>query len=193
MRITSRKNTSSLQETLTPAAIRSRRRITCNTPNITSDLLPLRKLHRRLPRAVSSAPPARMRTTSRMTAILTRCRIVLLRPRSGNPFFRRRSKGFNPNRPRRRMPHSRLPTGRLMSQSARETIGEALRPGRIVRATGFRTGARDPIALIKTAMRAIGTIETDAMVAHGISGPIAILSRRVNLPQMLRRRGFPPS
>jgi hypothetical protein len=72
-------------------------------------------------------------------------------------------------------------------------IGEALRPGRIVRATDFRTGARDPIALTKTATRAIATIEMDAMVARGISGPIAILSRRVNLPQMLRRRGFPPS
>ena len=128
-----------------------------------------------------------------MTAILTRCRIVLLRPQSGNPFFRSRSKDFNLNRPLRRTPHSRSPTDRLMSRSARETIGEALRPGRIVRATDFRIEARDRIALIKTATRAIETIEMDAMAARGISGPIAILSRRVNPPQMLRRRGFPPS
>ena len=131
--------------------------------------------------------------TWRMTAISTRCRIVSLRPRSGNPFIRSRSKDFNLNRPLRRTPHSRSPTDRLTSQSARETIGEALRPGRIVRATDFKTEARDPTALTKTATRAIATIEMDAMVARGISGPIAILSRRVNLPQMLRRRGFPPS
>ena len=68
-----------------------------------------------------------------------------------------------------------------------------MRPGRIVRATDFKTEARDPIALTKTATRAIATIEMDAMVARGISGPIAIRSSRVNLPQMLRRRGFPPS
>jgi hypothetical protein len=117
----------------------------------------------------------------------------LRRPRSGNPFFRRSSKDFNLNRPRRRTPHSRSPTDRLTSRNARETIGEALRPGRIVRATDFRTEARDPIALIKTATRAIATIEMDAMVARGIFGPIAIPSRRVNPSRTLRRRSFPPS
>jgi hypothetical protein len=78
------------------------------------------------------------------------------------------------------------------------TTGGALRPARIVRATDFRTEVRDPIALTKTApiatTRAIVTIDRDATVVHGIFGPIAILSRRVNLPQMRRRRrGFPPS
>jgi hypothetical protein len=70
-----------------------------------------------------------------------------------------------------------------------------LRPGRIVRATDFRTEVRDPIALTKTATtRGIATIDRDATVVHGISGPIAILSRRVNLLQRRRRRrGFPLS
>jgi hypothetical protein len=78
-------------------------------------------------------------------------------------------------------------------------IGEALRRGRIVRATDFRTEARDPIVLTKTAKtattRVIGTIDTDGTIAPGISGPIAIPSRRANnLQQMLPLRpGFPPS
>jgi hypothetical protein len=117
----------------------------------------------------------------------------LLRPRSGNPFIRSRSKDFNLNRAPRRTPRSRSPTDRLTIPSARETIEEAFRPGRIVRATDFRTEVRDPIALTKTATRAIATIEMDAMVAPGISGLIAILSRPVNQPQMLRRRAFPLS
>ena len=148
MRITSRKNISSSQETLTPAEIRSRRRIICSTPNITSDLLPLRRLHRRSHRAVSSGRLERMRTTWRTTAILARCRIVSPRPRSGRPLIRSRSRDFNLNRAPRRTPRSRSPTDRLTRPSVRAaTIEEALRPGRIVRATDFRTEARDPIAL----------------------------------------------
>ena len=102
--------------------------------------------------------------------------------------FRSRSQDFNLNRPLRRTPHSRSPTDRLTSPSARETIAEALRPGRIVRATDFRTEVRDPIALTRTATRGIATIDIGATVVRGISGPIAILSRRVNLPRTLRRR-----
>jgi hypothetical protein len=129
-----------------------------------------------------------------MTAISTRCRIVSLRPRSGKSLSSSRSKDFNLNRALRRTPHSRSPTDRLTSPSAKETIGEALRPGRTVRATDFRTEVPDPIALTKTATRAIATIEMDAMVARGISGPIAIPSRRVKPAQMPRRRpGFHPS
>ena len=96
-----------------------------------------------------------------MTAILTRCRIVSLRPRSGRLPFSSRSKDFNLNRrPLRRTPHSRSPTGRLTSPSARETTAGALRPGRIVsRATDFRTEVRDPIALTKTATMGIATID----------------------------------
>jgi hypothetical protein len=132
--------------------------------------------------------------TWRMTAISTRCRIASLRPRSGRPLIRNRSKDFNLNRALRRTPHSRSPTDRLTSQSARETIGEVLRPGRTVRATDFRTVVRDPIALTKTATRVIATIDMDAMVVPGISDPIAIPNPRVNPPQMLwRRPGFPPS
>ena len=78
----------------------------------------------------------------------------------------------------------------LMANCLRENSNS---PGRIVRATDFKTEARDPIALIKTATRATATIEMDAMVARGISGPIAIPSRRANPSQTLRRRGFPPS
>src|ERR1700678_820342 len=129
-----------------------------------------------------------------MTAILTRCRIVSGRPPSGSPLTRSRNKDFNLNRALRRTPHSRLATDRLTSPSARETTVGVLRPGRIVRATDFRTEVRDPIALTKTATRDIATIDTDATIAHGISGLIAIPSRRVNPPQMPRRRlGFLPS
>jgi hypothetical protein len=194
-RITSRKNTSSLQEMLTQAEIRSQRRIICSTPNITFGLLPLRRLHKRWHRVVSSGRPARMRMTSKMTAILTRCRIASPRPRSGRTLTRSRNKDFNRNRALRRTPHNRLATGRLSSPSARAaTIGGALRLGRIVRATDFRIEVRDPIALTKTATRAIATTDMDATVAHGISGRIAIPSRRVNPPQMRRRRrGFRPS
>ena len=76
-----------------------------------------------------------------------------------------------------------------------ETIEEALRPGRIVsRATDFRTEFRDPIALTRTATMGIATIDIGATVARAISGPIAILSSRVNPSRTLRRRqGFPPS
>ena len=92
-----------------------------------------------------------------------------------------RSKDFNRNRAPRRTPRSRSPTDRLTRPSVRAaTIEEALRPGRIVRATDFRTEVRDPIARSKTATRVIATIEMDATVVPGISGPIAILSRRVN-------------
>jgi hypothetical protein len=194
-RITSQKNTSSLREMLTRAEIRSPRRIICSTPNITFGLLPLRKLHKRSRRAVSSGRPARTRMTWTTTAILTRCRIVSPRLRSGRTLTRSRNKDFNRNRALRRMRHNRLATGRLSSPSARAaTIGGALRLGRIVRATDFRTEVRDPIALTKTATRAIATTDTHATVVHGISGPIAIPSRRVNPQQMRRRRrGFRPS
>jgi hypothetical protein len=129
-----------------------------------------------------------------MTAILTRCQIASHRLRSGRTLTRSRNKDFNRNRAPRRTPHNRSATDRLTSPSARETIGEALRPGRIVRATDFRIEVRDPIALTKTATRAIATTDMDATVAHGISGRIAIPSRRVNPPQMRRRRrGFRPS
>ena len=115
-------------------------------------------------------------------------------PRRGKPLSSRRSKDFNRNHPQRRTRHSHSLRDRRMRASVRAaTTGGDLRPGRIVRATDFRIEARDRIALIKTATRAIETIEMAAMAARGISGPIAILSRRVNLPQMLRRRGFPPS
>jgi hypothetical protein len=180
-RITSRKNISSLQEMLTQAEIRSRRRIICSTPNITFGLLRLRKLHKRSHRAVSSGRPARMRMTWTMTAILTRYRIASPRRRSGRTLTSSRNKDFNRNRASRPTPRSRSPTDLLMSPNVRAaTIGEALRPGRIVKATDFRTEVRDPIALTKTATRVIATIDTDATVAHGISGPIAIPSQRVN-------------
>jgi len=55
----------------------------------------------------------------------------------------------------------------------------ALRLGRIVRATDFRTEARDRIARSKSAMRIIATIDINATGVPGISGPIAIPSRHV--------------
>ena len=58
----------------------------------------------------------------------------------------------------------------------------------------FQDGARDPIALTRTATTGIATIEISATVARGISGPIAILSRRASPRRMSRRRlGCPPS
>ena len=110
--------------------------------------------------------------------------------------FSSRSQDFNLNRPLLRLtPHSRSPTGLLTSPSARETIEEALRPDRIVsRATNSRTEFRDPIALTRTATMGIATIDISATGARAISGPIAILSSRVNPSRTLRRRqGFPPS
>ena len=57
-----------------------------------------------------------------------------------------------------------------------------MRPGRIVRATDFRIEVRDPIALTRTATMVTAIIDTDATVVRGISDPIGIRSRRVNLP-----------
>ena len=48
-----------------------------------------------------------------------------------------------------------------------------MRLGRIVRATDFRTEARDPIALTKTATRAIATTDTDATVA--VAGGLTLM------------------
>ena len=109
---------------------------------------------------------------------------------------RSRNKDFNPNRALRRTPHSRSSRDRRTRASVRAApIGEALRPGRIVRATDFRTEVRDPTVRSRTATtRVIATIGTDATVARGISGPIAIPSSRVKPAQMRRRRrGFRPS
>ena len=92
----SRKNTSSSQETLTRAEIRSRRRIICSTPNITSGLLPLRRPRRRSHRAVSSDRLERTRTTWKTTAILARCRIVSPRLRSGRTLIQQPQQGFQP-------------------------------------------------------------------------------------------------
>ena len=66
-------------------------------------------------------------------------------------------------------------------------IGAALRLGRIVRATDFRIEVRDRIARSKSGMRVIATIDTSATIVHGISGPIAIPSRRAR-PARRRRR-----
>jgi hypothetical protein len=77
-----------------------------------------------------------------------------------------------------------------MKAIVKTMIGAGLRPGRIVRATDFRTAVRDPIVRFKTAMRAIATIDMDATVAHEISGLTAILSRRAKPAQMRPRRGF---
>jgi hypothetical protein len=194
-RITSLKNTCSLQEMLTPAEIRSQRRIICNTQNTTSDLLPLRTPRKRSRRAVSSGRQERTRTTWTMTAILARCRIVSPRLPSGRALTRNRNKDSNRNRVLRQTPRNRSATDPLTSPSVRAaTIAGALRPGRIVRATDFRTEVRDPIARSKSATTVIATIDTDATVVRGITGPTAILSRRVKpAPRRRRRPGFRPS
>jgi hypothetical protein len=67
-------------------------------------------------------------------------------------------------------------------------IAGALRPGRIVRATDFRTGVRDPTGRSVSVTRVIATIGRDAMVVRGISVPIAILNRHAKLARMRRRR-----
>ena len=125
-----------------------------------------------------------------MTAIY--CPIVSPRQPSGRPLsLSRNNKDSNRNRTLRRTLHNRSPTDRLTSPSVRAAaaIAGALRPGRTVRATDFRTEVRDPIALTKTATRAIATIEMDAMVARGISGPIAIPSSHAKPARMQRRLG----
>src|ERR1700733_5872311 len=119
-RIMSRKNISSSRETLTRVEIRSRRKIICNTRNITSDLLPLRRQHRRWRKAVSSGRPERAKaTTSKTMAILAGCRIVPLRLRGGRMLTRKRNKDFNRNQTLRLTPHNRLATDLLTSPSAR--------------------------------------------------------------------------
>ena len=99
-----------------------------------------------------------------------------------NAYPQPQQQGFQPQpsaAPNAPQPFSDRPP--LTSPNVRAaTIGEALRPGRIVRATDFRTEVRDPIALTRTATRVTATIDTDATVARGISGPIAIPSQRVN-------------
>jgi hypothetical protein len=126
-----------------------------------------------------------MTTTWMMTAISADCRIVSRRPPSGSPLSRsRNNKDSNRNRALRRTLHNHSPTGSLLSPSVRAAaIAAALRPGRTVRATGFRTGARDPTARIKTAMRIIATTDKDATTVPGIFGLIAIPSRRVKPAQ----------
>ena len=95
-----------------------------------------------------------------MTAILAGCRIVSPRLRSGRTLTSNRNKDFNRNRAPRRTPHNRLATDRLTSPSVRAAmIVGALRLGRIVRATDFRTEVRDRIARSKSAMRVIATID----------------------------------
>jgi hypothetical protein len=131
-----------------------------------------------------------------MTAISADCRIVSLRQSSGRRLsLSRNNQDFSRNRAPRRTLRNRSRTDRLTSQSVRaEAIAEALRPGRIARVTGFRTEVRDPTAPTKSAMRGIATIDKDATVVPGISGPIAIPSQRVKPAQTRqRRRGFRPS
>ena len=95
----------------------------------------------------------------------------------------------------RRTLHNPSPKDRLTRASVRAAmIAAASRPGRIVRATDFRIEVRDRIARSRIATRVIATIDSDATVVRGISGPIAILSRRVTPPRMRRRRqAFRPS
>ncbi len=195
-RITSRKNISSSPGTLTRAEIRSLRKIICNTPSITSDLLRRPKRRRRSHRVVSSGRPERAKATTWKTmAISARCRIVSPRQRSGRTFTSSRNKDFNHNRTPRRTPHNRSARDRHTMPSARAApIAGDLRPGRSVKATDFRIAVRDPIDNSLSETRVIATIGKGAMVVRGISGPTEILSRREKpAPRRQRRLGFPPS
>ncbi len=126
-----------------------------------------------------------------MTATLTRCPIVSPRPRSGRTptsSSRRRSRAFNRNRAPRQTLHSRSATDRLTSPSVKAAmIAAALRLGKIVRAIVFRIEGRDRIARSKIGTRVTATIDINATIVLGISGPIAILSRRVTRGQIRGR------
>ena len=195
MRITSRKNTSSLQETPIQAEIRSQPRITCNTPNITSVSSPRLTLRRRLRRAVSNGRPGRTKTVWTMTANLTRCPIVSPRLQSGRTHTSSRNRAFNRNqtsRPTLRSPSATDLTRPIVRAAM---IAGALRLGRIVsKATDFRIEVRDRIARSRSAMRVTATIDRGATIVRGISGPTAIPSRPARRAQRRRRpRAFRPS
>ena len=135
-------------------------------------------------RAERSAATARRGrgTTWKMTAISAGCRIVSLRLRSGRTLTRSRSKDFNRNRALAERPATvRRETGVRARASGRQRSGRLCAPagssGQPI--SGPRSATRSPLPRPQIATRVIATIDTDATVVRGISGPIAILSRRV--------------
>ena len=93
------------------------------------------------------------------------------------------------------MPRNHSAIDRHTRPSARAApIAGDLLLGRIVRATDFRTAVRGLIGNSRIVTKDIETIGRDATAVRGISGPIAILSRRGKPPLRRRRRlGFRPS
>ena len=131
----------------------------------------------------STAATGRTKTTWTMTAILAGCRIVSPRPRSGRPTFPQPQQGFQPQpnaAPNAPQPFVERPAYEGERQGGGDRGGFAPRQdrqGNRFQDRGPRPDRPSRIATIKTAtMRVIATIDRDATVARGISGPIAIPS-----------------
>ena len=118
-----------------------------------------------------------------------------LSDRFASPVERQPQPGFQPQPSA--SPNAPQPFGdRPAYEAERQGVPIAgdLLPGRIVRATDFRTAVRDLIGNSRIVTKDIETIGRDATAVRGISGPIAILSRRGKPPLRRRRRpGFRPS
>ena len=189
----SQKNISSSRETRIPAEIRSRRRIICNTPNITSGLSPTAQAAQALAQSGQQRPPGEGDDDLDDDGDFGGLSDRFASPAERQNVYQQPQQGFQPQPsapPNAPQPFVDRPAYEGERQGGNDRGGFAPRQDR-QGTTDFRTAVRDLIDNSRTATKDIGTIGRDAMAVRGISDPTAILSSRGKPAPRRRRRGLP--